>query len=242
MSPDGPQSPATPGEPGVRVLAFCCSRYRPLMVRHAIMQMQRQSYPVHLALYMNSSEDDGADHTIIRYGALLEDARAPDRGRVTIGYGPSRPYHGNYVACLGLINVDDYDLFLKIDDDDIYYRHYAEHVVADFVANRWDYSGTHSDGVINGRRWHPNYKRTDLGFDFVDLELRAPIVMPPTLALSRKAIKSILSITDSGEIEDIQWRRFVASQPDLVKATRSDSNFVYNVHGGNASTGGALRK
>jgi hypothetical protein len=143
---------------------------------------------------------------------------------------------------LGLANLDDYDLFLKVDDDDIYLRSYVAEVVADFVANRWDFSGTHSHGLLNGRRWLPEYRQEDLGVEFEDLELQVPCIMPPTIALSRRALDVALASEDQGLFDDIQWRRAIARRRELVMAHRSDRNFVYNIHGENASTGSWLRK
>ncbi len=57
----------------VRALAFTCSRHRPLMLCHCIMQLQRQSYPIDHAIYVNSPEDEDPDCTSVRYEVLLND-------------------------------------------------------------------------------------------------------------------------------------------------------------------------
>lgn len=38
-----------------KVLAFTCSRGRPLLLRHCVMQMRLQTYPIHQAVYINWS-------------------------------------------------------------------------------------------------------------------------------------------------------------------------------------------
>ena len=227
------------GSPQVRVLAVSCSRHRPLMLRHCIMQMQRQTYPVDHVIYLNSDEDQATDHSSLDYSRLIEDACSPGAGRVFLDYGPTKSPHGNYLAALALVDIEDYDLFIKIDDDDIYLKGYAEDIVADFRANRWDYSGTHSHGLLNGRRWYPDTRMQDLGMGADDHALKIPGIMPPSSAFSRRAMKAIMAANDAtsaanGVWDDYMWRRVVGRTPGLVMAQRQDENFVYNIHGGNA--------
>jgi hypothetical protein len=211
------------------------------MLRHCIMQMQHQSYPVDHAIYVNSSEPDDHESTTLGYDILLNDVVREAKGRVLLSYGESRPYHQNYVRALAQTNIDDYDLFLKVDDDDIYLTPYVETVVADFVANGWDYSGSHARSVLNGKLFLRNTTWKDLGMGPEDVALNVPHVMPPTVALSRRAVRAILAMEDSGTYEDIQWRRALASNPEFVLAVRDDSNFIYHVHGANVSTASFLR-
>jgi hypothetical protein len=144
----------------------------------------------------------------------------------------------NHLRALTLIDIGDYDLFLKIDDDDLYLRRYVEEIVSDFEARRWDYSGTATRGLLNGRRWREQHIQSDLGLAEIDLELGVIPFMPPTFALSRKAVAVIIAASpEHRQIEDVYWRRLLARRRDLVGAVRTDRNFVYNIHGGNLSTG-----
>ena len=222
---------------GIRALAFTCSRHRPLMLRHCIRQLQRQSYPIDHAIYVNSPEEDLRPQTTLYYDALLDDLRNHAAGKILIEYGKSKSYHENYSHALKMIDIDDYDLFLKIDDDDIYFSSYVKDIVDDFVVNRWDHSGAYSCGLLNGHRWHPEKIQKDLGLGQADLDLNIPGSMSSSSAFSRKAIRIILEMQGSDNFEDIQWRRILAQTPNVVMAIRDDSNFVYNIHGGNVSTG-----
>ncbi len=221
---------------GIRPLAFTCSRHRPLMLRHCIMQLQRQSHPVDHAIYVNSPEDDSSDHTSKHYEAVLNDLRNDGSGKVLIAFGKSRTMHENHIRALNLIDIEDYDVFLKIDDDDIYLHSYVKDVVDHFAAHRWDYSGSHSHGLLNGHRWLPQKIQRDLGLAQEDIDLRIPSIMPSSAAFSRKAIRAIFEAPGSDLIDDIYWRRVLARTPDLVMTVRNDRNFVYNIHGANLST------
>ena len=162
--------------------------------------------------------------------------------RVSITYGKSKTQHENHIAALKSADIERYELFLKIDDDDIYMANYVEKVVRDYLSRRWDFSGSFSDGVLKGHRWYPDNKLQHLGLDQNDVALGVPGFMPPTAAFSRKAIKSILDMPANGGFEDIQWRQALAKDPSMTLATRKRSNFIYNIHGENISTGSWLQK
>ena len=66
------------------------------------------------------------------------------------------------------------------------------------------------------------------------------VVMPQTISRSRRAIHGMCSDETNGEIEDILWRRHIARVPGFQMMTREERNFVYNIHGGNLSTGSWL--
>lgn len=223
------------------MLAFTCSRHRPLMLRHCIMQLQHQTYPADHVVYVNSSENSYPDETTLQYDLLLDDLRGASTARIKIAYGPSMSSHKNYLAALRLAEVDDYDLFLKIDDDDIYLRDYVKGVVRDFCARRWDYSGSVSTGLLNGHRWKPKAMLTDLGLEQADRDMGIPGVMPPSAAFSRRAVQALLEIPDVRCFEDIVWRRHLAVVPQISMVSRKDRNFVYNIHGGNVSTSHLLQ-
>jgi hypothetical protein len=224
-----------PNTRGTRVVAFTISRHRPLMLRHCIMQMQHQSYPVDHVIYVNSQGEQTGSITSLNYGVLLEDLCRGCEGRLNIAYGRSGTYHQNCLNALRLAQLEDYDLFLKVDDDDIYLKDYVLGVVTDFEKNRWDYSGSCSRGHLNGYRWKPDAIMRGLGLAEQDFALGIPDVMPPTTAFSRRAIGAVLTLKDNGS-SDAQWRRHLARVPGLIMRVRDDRNFIYNVHGGNIST------
>lgn len=214
------------------------------MLRHCLLQMQAQSHPVDHAVFVNSPDAD-EDHaedktTSFRYDTLLDDASEDAKGRVFLGYGPSFSLYQNLTLALSMVDLVDYDLFLRVDDDDIYLSEYVAGVVADFVANRWDYSGTHSHGVLNGHRWHSDQMLSDLGPDGPHEGAPVPGIMPGTAAFSRRAIDAVLGAPDNGTNGDQQWRVSIA-KTELVMRLRHDENFIYNIHSGNMSTGSWLK-
>ena len=216
-----------------RVLAFSCSRGRPVLLRHCIMQLQRQTYPLDHAIYVNSPD---GHQTSSAYENILADLAGE---RVMVTYGPTGSSHKNYLASLRHLNLEDYDLFLKIDDDDIYFPNYVEDVVTDYALNAWDYSGAVSEVHINGHRV-VDATITCLGLTGEDRALGIPETMPSTLALSRRALRALFDIDDNGQWEDVLWRHHIGKLEGMKMSVRRQSNFVYNIHGGNVSTSSFL--
>jgi hypothetical protein len=209
----------------IRVLAFTCSRDRPFFLRNCILQMKVQTYPVDHTVYLNGTAD---------MRPLYGDLVGP---RLFLHFGPTKSQHENHLEAIRRVAHRDYDVFCKIDDDDVYRADYIEGVVSDFEANSWDYSGAASDGFIKGGRWFPKMRVASLGLAPEDRDIGVVEVMPPTAAFSRAAIARILALPDTGAwTEDIAWRRELA-RSGAVQRVRSRSSFVYHVHGRNLSMG-----
>lgn len=219
-----------------RVLAFMCSRHRPLMLRHVVMQMAMQTYPVDFVIYLNSEHYPDLDRD---YTELLSDISLPDGRKLLTTYGPSFDLHKNQLKAISLVDIADYDLFLKIDDDDVYRSHYVADLVSDYEENQWDFAGEHSLGMLNGARWKADQIQKNMGL--VDDE--KCVGMPPSWAFSRKAMDVVTKLETKPEwFEDRHWKFQLAKLADIKSSHRKDTgNFHYNVHGGNISTSSWLQ-
>ena len=85
------------------------------LAQHAILT---DDTPVGSLIVRGAAED----FTTLNYQVLLDDLVANSSSLLNIGYGPTLTPQGNYIrsATVSQITLDRYDLFLKIDDDDIY--------------------------------------------------------------------------------------------------------------------------
>lgn len=223
-----------------RVLAFMCSRHRPLMLRHAILQMMVQSYPVDLVIYINSDEINENDYTT-NYQDLISDLIDTADQKIRAKFGQSSHQHLNYLQALSLANLEDYDLFLKIDDDDVYRRSYVEDIVKSYEKNHWDLSGEHSVGTINGLYWKPRHTLKNMGSE----PHQICCGMAASWAFSRAAIKTIANLEyNPSWFEDRLWKHHLESSPDFKLHCRGDApkNYRYNVHGENTSSSTWLEK
>lgn len=199
--------------------------------------MQMQTVAVDHAIYINAVED--GDFSVSLYRDLLTDIEDNAVGQIWVDQGPSLSQHRNHMTALALAPWREYDLVLKIDDDDIYRANYVADCIVDLQRHRWDLSGSYSDGLINGHRWHREARLTDLGLQEEDLQHGVPRMMPSTYAFSARGIAHIHdTFDDINGWEDPKWRQSIAANRSLRVHVRERSNFTFNVHGANISVGG----
>ncbi len=218
----------------MRVLAFTCSKHRPVALRNVVMQMAVQTYPLDYAIYINSPLYRKGDNTA-DYRSLLTDLREHFPGKLWLDYGPSMHQHFNHMNALRQADIEQYDLFLKIDDDDIYRVDYVERVVRDRQATPHDVSAQHSRGAIFGIKWFPEFTKKGVG---------GKNGLPATLGFSRRGIREIMSLDGKTPYwEDRYWGEHIRNNTDLVRRIRPVAGTHHMVvHGENTTVGGWLKK
>ena len=197
--------------------------------------MVSQTYPTDFAVYINSDEypDQQRD-----YRPLLRDIFHGSQRSLFVGYGPSAKQHDNHLAALRLVDTADYDLFLKIDDDDVYRRGYVESVVESYSEHNWNFSGEHSLGMINGVAWREQVVTENMG-----VEGSAKCLgLASTWAFSRRSIDIIISLPPHNTwFEDRYWKYTLEHDPQINSTRRANSGLYHqNIHGKNTSTAGWL--
>jgi hypothetical protein len=204
-----------------------------VLLDRCIKQLQAQTHPLDHHVYLNGSDDELESLRSLASHLIAEN---PDPTPPVITVGPTGRLHGLYVAALRSIDLDAYDLFLWVDDDDYYRRHYVEGCVADFEQNGWDFSGAHSHGAVIDGRWVGDLVWEGLGLNARDQDLGIPDTMPPTYAFSRRAIDVVSALTDDGvNWVDAQWRWALYEDPAIRTAVRDQTDFSYHRHRANAS-------
>ena len=194
-----------------RELAFTCSKHRPYHIQSCIQQLQNQTYPIHHSVFINS-EIPNKINDPYNYLTLLNPAQ--ENYNISLGYGLTESQHVNHLTALSMVSLDDYDLFFcKIDDDDLYNPKYIEDLVNDYIENKWDFSGSFSDGIILDSKWQPKRKVSFLGLDTPPLPI--PNMLASTYSFTRKALDIILSLENFSGYEDPKWRRALSEQKDI---------------------------
>ncbi len=217
-----------------RVLAFLCTRHRPLMLRHAVLQLAAQSHPVDISIYINSDREDQGTASC-DYSDLVSDLMLAGGPSIQVSFGRSFHQHINHMKALEAVDISAYDLFLKIDDDDIYRRTYVEEVVRNHEQHQWDLSGEHSLGCINGIRWKPGQVLRKMGTESGE----TCTGMAASWAFSRRAIKSIMELEPNPLwYEDRLWKHHLEKIAGMKLHCRGDSagNYHYHIHGQNTSS------
>ena len=237
----------------LKILAYTASAHRPLLLRHCIYQIQTQSYSLDHGIYINSKHYQEFTDTT-NYCSLIDSIPIKKNNTVLVHYGQTLTHHLNHMAAIRLFNWQDYDLFLKIDDDDIYKPNYVSDLVDDYLTNKWDFSGEISSGHINQEHWYANRSLSSFKINrdvqpitqaIADqLNLNISILtelpdyaqfMPGTFVWNKKCMTIINSIENILGSEDSIWRQLLCSIPDITVTKRKQSNYSYHRHSDNSS-------
>ncbi len=217
----------------MKILLFTASKHRALFSRLCVLQMQNQTATHTHCVFLNTEHPD---EPTLNYSPLLEDIHIKPGNTVHLAFGRSGNQHQNHITAIGLEpDWEKHDLFLKIDDDDIYKKNYIENIIESQSNYKWDFSGTRAESHINGIH-HYEKVVTDLGLDEKDIALNVPRFMPGTFAFSRKAIRKIMTIPSIQGWEDSAWRKLMVADPEIKVHERKSSHYIYNIHGKNVST------
>lgn len=212
-----------------RVLCFTASRKRPAHLARCHMSMQLQTYPLTHGININSEGLVTHDCS-----GLLARIGVSKHNSLHVLHSLSVRQHWNYLAAIAVVpDWHKYDLFIKVDDDDIYAPSYVANVVESFVTLQWDFSGCHSYGAIRGDEWLENARLLSLGETPQDELDGVEKTMPPTYAFSLKAMSLVVSLDDdrAHSWEDQMWRQAIYKNKLLKKCIREDQrDFFYHVH------------
>lgn len=216
----------------MRVLIFT-SAYskRAYMLRQCVLSGMNQSYKnfVHSVNITLDKEAKTRDLSPL-YNDLLN-------SKLVVNYSNNSKIgfsHFNNMNTIRFVpNYEDYDIFMKMDDDDIYKREYVQNVVNHFVANPdTDIVSSRISTQLNG---YDLYKGSydNLGGN----PGKSTYHMPITFAFNKRSLDSIINLTekDVNGHDDMMWR--TAWERDGLKhvAIKNNDEIIWNVHGKNAS-------
>jgi len=211
----------------MKVLCFTTSYNRPKMLRSCIQDINNQTYPnIHHAVNV------AFDVKKQDYTSVIEDINS----NLTVIYNKNAHQQINHMNAIKAVDYTDFDLFIKIDDDDIYKSDYVENVVQCFNKTKADVSSSFINEQLNG---HTIYRGSydNLGNKPEHLDFH----MPMTLAFNRKALELIIDLTDLYHYEDMMWRD-EWTKAGLIHATAlNQKSVIWYIHGANISTASFLR-
>ena len=217
-----------------KVLCFTTSYNRPKMLRGCIQDILNQSYPniMHSINYAHDTD------VTPNYQALIFDDLLKLTNRVNMVFNKNEHPQDNYInAIKGIPNYLDYDLYIKIDDDDMYKTNYVANIVKAFEDESIDVSSSYINGQLNGHIMKGgnfnNFGANPEGSDYH---------MPMTFAFNRKGLDLIMDIPVRYHFEDVMWRDLWSAN-NLKHITVDNSNqVIWNIHGKNISTASFLKK
>mgnify|MGYP001322484822 CR=1 FL=1 len=214
------------------VLAFTASHHRPLYLRHCVIQLKAQSYTCSHGIYINAATFQNQNDST-NYTGLLSDLVTDN---IKISYGKQQHQHWNHINALQLFDLDQFDLFLKIDDDDLYRTDYVKHIVEDYLHYQWDFSGIPSTYLL--QKDQIKFIKSCFHKDKSEAtNTQLDQAMPGTYCFSRKAIQTIIDVGQDYNwthmYEDAFWLKWICESKQLVCRLRDHQDYTYNMHGQN---------
>jgi hypothetical protein len=224
----------------LKVLVFTSAYYkRAYMMRQSILSCLNQTYK-NLVHSVNITLDSTS--TTKNLSPLYNDLV---NNNVVINHSDNYKHYGfshfNNMNCIKFIpDYESYDLFIKMDDDDIHKSKYVENIVNFFENNPdTDIVSTKINYQLNG---YDLYKGSydNLGGNPNNSDYH----MPNTFAFNKKALDCIIDLTEADVCghDDMMWRVAWEKANLKHKTVENDDQIIWNIHGGNVSVGGWLRQ
>jgi hypothetical protein len=213
----------------LKVLCFTPSYNRHKMIRGCIKDINDQTYKnIHHSV--NITYDKNYNNLKIIYDDL-------NNSNLTIQYNKNSNQQENYMNCFKNINIDDFDLFIKIDDDEIYKKNYIKTIINFFNKNKnVDIISSPFKYQLNGNKVIKN-KWNNLGDNKKEYHLH----MASTLAFNRKALDLIISLK-TNNYEDSAWDKIWIKNKLKFDTVDNTENVIWYIHGKNISTSSFLKK
>ncbi len=213
----------------MKVLVFTSSYNRPYMLRQCVLSVKNQSYKDITHVINITSENP------FNTFALIDDLSV----HRAIASKNSHTHFNNMAAIKCIKNYGDYDLFIKMDDDDIYKKDYVQNIVTLFENNPdVDIVSSEIKLQLNGTDVYlANAK--DLGGN-TDVEYR----MPMTYAFNKKALDAIINLEkkDLFGYDDMTWRIIWKAHGLKHAVVDNAEEIIWHIHGNNVSTGSFLKE
>jgi hypothetical protein len=193
-----------------------------------------QSYiDIHYGLNININSNQEK----LLYNNLLQDFLSDQRLKII--YNSNKDQHTNYLNAIKSYNSLDYDLFIKIDDDDIYHKDYIKKSIEYYSSSDCDILSYIPKHHINNNKIKDSIR--SIGVWGPDTESSIKFGMPPTYIFNRKACDIILNITLAQakkihHFEDGSWRTYWRQHNLKSKIIEDFEPFTYNIHNKNTSS------
>lgn len=223
----------------MKVLIFTPSHFkRGVMLRYTLLDVLNQTH-TDFTLALSLKIDDFQE---VHNSVLIDDIKDP---RVVyteqINHKVCFTHYNAMDTIKSVPNYQDYDLFIKMDDDDIYKKDYVKNIV-DFFKNNPDIDiasskvGTQLNGftVIKNKNGYETLGR---------IAKEDSSNMPMTFAFNKKALDQIINLTREEigqDWEDMSWRRAWIKAGLVHKEINNIDQTIWNVHGKNTTTSNLL--
>ncbi len=215
-----------------KVLCFTTSYNRPKMLRGCMLDISNQSYEK-IFHVINITYDNQLKFNEGTMSKIFDDILTEKN---SVSYSQNQHQHYNHLNEIRSVkNYEDFDLFLKIDDDDIYKKNYVKTIVDYFNTNDVDVVSSKLKYQLNGSSVYIG-DYNNLGGNPENCDFK----MPFTFAFNLKALKLIENLSNLYGFEDNMWRDTWCNK-SIIHEIDNKENVIWNIHGKNTSTADFLK-
>jgi hypothetical protein len=223
-----------------KVLCFTTSYGRPYHLYHTLNSIVNQTYKyfdysIGICIDNDQEKED--------YLSLLSDFIQDSR--IRLFFHSNLDQHNNYLYPIRNMDYGTYDIFVKIDDDDIYTKNYLTKNLKSYKELNVDIISSNIIYEINNNKLYKGKFDNVGGYWHEDLESSVKFGMPFSYIFNRKCLETLLNTTREElekihPFEDPGWRR-KWRQDGIASEVIEDSDLaVYHIHGKNISSSGYL--
>ena len=220
----------------MKVLIFTSSYMRPHMLRQCILNVKNQTYKnIFHAINVVSDIDDWQN-----YLPLIDDIYSSKKMHILHSTN-AHTHFNNMAAIKSIAGFNDYDVYIKMDDDDVYKASYVENIVKKFQEDPTiDTVSSHIKYQLNG---YKVYRGEPLYDNLGGNPGKQNYHMPMTFAFNNKAFNVIkdLDVKDIYKHDDMMWRLHWEAHSLKHATVHNEEEIVWHVHGRNISTGSFLK-
>lgn len=214
----------------MKVMVFTSSYHRPHMLRQCILNAKNQTYKKfkHAINVVSDPYEWGY------YLPLLDDIYSSN---MSFMHSTNSAIHFNNMAAIKSIRgFDKYDVYIKMDDDDIYKSGYVENIVKKFQEDPT--IDIVSSKIVYQLKEYKLYIGEEPYDNLGGNPGKSTYHMPMTFAFNNKAFNVIkdLEEKDIMQHDDMMWRIHWEAHGLKHASVDNSEDIIWHVHGKNAST------
>ncbi len=161
-----------------RILACVSSFKRPIFISGQVFRLMHQTYPVDVSLSVKGVPDH-----FVKTALMQEWKPFIREGRLSVRIDENRDQFSNFLDTVRHVDLNQYDYFCKVDDDDWYGPNYFKHV------NDWL---NKEPGIAISSTTHTLVIKE--GDKFVQVDRNRSNLSGPSMCFSRSVIQTFLDI------------------------------------------------
>jgi hypothetical protein len=178
-----------------------------------------------------------------QYLSLLDDFL--DNKQIKIFFHNNQDQHSNYLYPIKQIDYKKFNLFAKIDDDDIYKNKYLSTNISHLIEHKADIVSSTINYQINNNILYQGHFDNIGGYWYGDTKSHIQFGMPFSYIFNNKCLNILLKINpkelyDIHPFEDAGWRTEWRKQNIKSYVIKNSNLCVYNIHGKNISSSSFL--